>query len=626
VQGNAIGAATVEGAAVSLATAAASATVNATGTAATTDTLSVAAGAAVAITNNAVNFETITVSGNGAATVATITGTAASSYLASGTQNVTFAGNSTLFDGKTVTDGSSGTSVLSLTTFGSADLSKAVVDVIDISGSVAGDTGTFAPGARVRLSADNAGTFILDLNDNTATDVSGTLTLELAALGGRIDLDAVGDKVTTLALTNSTVAQTALDLRAGTDGVITITGSQAVTLAATSTGKSVSASGLTAALTATATAGLNAITGGSGDDVITSTTAVAATVAGGAGTDRLVLASDITVLAASGFEVFDVAAGVTKSLASQWSAVSGVVTGAGAIVIGSTQAELDRSTINLSTLTFDTVAAPGPVSVNYTDPVTATSSALSAAAFLSTQALTYVGGSVSNRVGGTANADALTGGAAVDTLFGADGNDTLSGLGGNDVLNGGAGNDVISGGDGDDTLTGGTGNDALTGGAGADDFVLATGSVATVSDFVSATDDLDVATGVLGAVVEVAPVTSAGAANSITLADNNVVYVSTTGAAANLTTGGTATLVLADFTAATLTNVAAYLEERFAASGTAGHDAVFVLNYTTSGSTTSYAYEFVNGAADATITADELSLIGVVSRGAAVLTTGDVIA
>ena len=45
--------------------------------------------------------------------------------------------------------------------------------------------------------------------------------------------------------------------------------------------------------------------------------------------------------------------GVTKALASQFSAGAAVVTGAGTIVIGSTAAELDRSTINLSTLTFD---------------------------------------------------------------------------------------------------------------------------------------------------------------------------------------------------------------------------------------------------------------------------------
>lgn len=155
--------------------------------------------------------------------------------------------------------------------------------------------------------------------------------------------------------------------------------------------------------------------------------------------------------------------------------------------------------------------------------------------------------------------------------------------------------------------------------------MLATGSVANITDFVVGIDDLDVVSGVLAALGAETVTTSAGAADSITLADNDVQYVSTTGAAANLTTAGTATLALADLTAGTLTNLAAYLEERFAASGTAGDDAVFVLNYTAAGSTTSYVYEFVNGGADATITAGELSLIGVVTRDA-VLTTGDAIA
>jgi Ca2+-binding RTX toxin-like protein len=627
--GAAISAATVEGATVSVTTKAAAATVTAKGTAATTDALTVSAGAAVTIANNAVNFETITVSGNGAATVATITTTAADTYVASGSQNVTFAGTSALFSGKTITDSSTATSTVSLTAVtASFDLSKAAVDAVAISADPATLTGTFANAAKVKLSTANTGTFTLDISDNTVTDISGSLSLELAALGGRIDVDAAGDKITALAITNSTVAQTALDLRAGTGTAVTLAGSKAVTLANTSTAASVNAASLTAALTAKATANLTVITGGSGNDVITNTTAAAATLVGGSGTNTLVMVGDITGVSFSGFGVFDVTAGVTKALASQFTGSTAIVTGNnGEIVIGSAAAELDRSTINLSTLTFDNNPASDPtsVSVNYTSPTAATSAALSSSAYLSTQALTFVGGSISNRVGGTANGDVLTGGAAADTLFGADGNDTLSGLGGADVLNGGNGNDVISGGDGDDTLTGGAGNDSLTGGAGADDFVLASGSVDVISDFVVGTDHLDVVTGVLATLGTEVVTTSAGAANSITLGVDDVHYVSTTGAAANLTTAGTATLAAADFTAATLTNVAAYLEERFAASGGAGDEAVFVINYTASGSTTSYMYEFINGGADANITAAELSLVAVVGRSAA-LTTGDVIA
>jgi Ca2+-binding RTX toxin-like protein len=610
VSGAAISAATVEGATVSVTTKAAAATVTAKGTAATSDALTVAAGAAVTIANNAVNFETITVSGNGAASVATITTTAADTYVAAGSQAVTFAGDSALFTTKTVTDSSTAASTLSLTAFATADLSKAAVDLIDISGTTAGDTGTFASAANVKLSTDNGGTFTLDISDNTATDITGSLNLNLAALGGRIDVNAAGDKITSLALTNSTVAQTSLDLRAGTGTAVTIAGTKAVTLAATSTAASVSATGLNAALTATATANLTAITGGGGNDVITNTTAVASTLVGGSGTDTLVMAGDITGVVFSGFEIFNVAAGVTKALASQFTGSTAIVTGnAGTIVIGSAAAELDRSTINLSTLTFDDNPASNPdtVSVNYTSSTAATSATLSSSAYLSTQALTFVGGTISNRVGGTQNADALTGGAAADTLFGGAGNDTLSGLGGDDVINGGAG------------------NDSLTGGTGADDFLLTTGSVANITDFVVGSDDLDVVTGVLAALGTETVTTSAGAADSITLADNDVQYVSTTGAAANLTTAGTATLALADLTAGTLTNLATYLEERFEASGTAAHDAVFVINYTATGSTKSYVYEFVNGGADTTITAAELSLIAVVTRDA-VLTTGDVIA
>ena len=628
VSGSAVGAVTLQAANGSVSTRAAAATVAATGTAATTDTLTVSGGVAVTIANQAVGFEAINVSGNGVATVATITTTAADTYILSGSQNVTLAGDSALFSGKTVADSSSASSTLSLTSFATADLSRAAVDLIAISGSVAGDTVTLASGANARLSAANAGTWTLDISDNTVTDITGALNLNLAALGGRIDLDAVGDKITTLAITNSTVAQTALDLRAGADAVVTLAGSQAVTLANTSTAASVNAAAMLAGLTATATAGLASITGGSGNDVITNTSAAAATLAGGSGTDTLVMVGDITGVAFGGFEIFDVAAGVTKALASQFSGGTAVVTGnAGTIVIGSTAAELDRSIINLSTLTFDDNPASDPdtVSVNYTDPVTATSAVLSASAFLSMQAMTFVGGSISNRVGGTQNADVLTGGAAADTLFGGDGNDTISGLGGADVLNGGGGNDSISGGDGADTITGGAGIDTLTGGGDADDFVLATGSVANITDFVVGIDGLDVVSGVLAALGAETVTTSAGAADSITLADNDVQYVSTTGAAANLTTAGTAALALADLNAGTLTNLAAYLEERFAASGTAGDDAVFVLNYTAAGSTTSYVYEFVNGGADATITAGELSLIGVVTRDA-VLTTGDAIA
>ena len=55
-----------------------------------------------------------------------------------------------------------------------------------------------------------------------------------------------------------------------------------------------------------------------------------------------------------------------------------------------------------------------------------------------------------------------------NNIIGGLGTDTLSGLGGNDTVDGGADNDVLYGGNGNDTLLGGADNDTLLGGAGGD--------------------------------------------------------------------------------------------------------------------------------------------------------------
>ncbi|SLM30353.1 hypothetical protein MTBBW1_2200007 [Desulfamplus magnetovallimortis] len=234
--------------------------------------------------------------------------------------------------------------------------------------------------------------------------------------------------------------------------------------------------------------------------------------------------------------------------------------------------------------------------------------------------------------GGTGT-DSITGGSAADSLTGGNGADTISGGGGADALLGGIGNDSISGGIGDDTITGGVGNDTLSGDDGADDFVFeaASNGVDTISGFVSTVDDLDVQTGgLLGGLNAGQTITAAAAAQALstTLAASDTVhYISFNGAAANLTTGGAATLNQADMTATTLTNVAAYLGERFSTdtSGANANDSVVVVNWTAGSSTTSYVYEFVNDGADNVLQAAELTLIGVVDRGTTVLAVGDVV-
>ena len=65
-------------------------------------------------------------------------------------------------------------------------------------------------------------------------------------------------------------------------------------------------------------------------------------------------------------------------------------------------------------------------------------------------------------------ADSLTGSSSHDVIAGYNGNDTVSGAGGGDSLLGLDGADVLKGGNGADTLYGGNGNDRLNGGFGND--------------------------------------------------------------------------------------------------------------------------------------------------------------
>jgi S-layer protein len=231
--------------------------------------------------------------------------------------------------------------------------------------------------------------------------------------------------------------------------------------------------------------------------------------------------------------------------------------------------------------------------------------------------------SAGNTITGGTGSDVMTGGDAVDSLTGGNGADNISGGGGADVLLGGLGNDTISGGIGADTITGGVGNDALTGGDGADQFVFAavgSNGVDTISDFVTTSDTINVTTDITAAAVTI---TAAAVAQA--LVDNTEYYISTNGAAANLTTAGTATLNVADMTATTLTNLATYLTERFT-EGIAGDVAVFAINWTAGGNTNTYIYDFVEDATGTAVIASELTLAGVVTHTAdAILVSGDLI-
>ncbi len=234
--------------------------------------------------------------------------------------------------------------------------------------------------------------------------------------------------------------------------------------------------------------------------------------------------------------------------------------------------------------------------------------------------------------------DTIYGGAGADTIFGNDGDDLIRAGTGADSIQAGKGDDTVYGEAGADRIFGGTeGNDRLTGGADADAFWLPSDGawIDTIADFVSGLDGISVTNSGMGELKPLSAIgtetatTFAGATNSIEITDNDVHYVSVNGQAGALTTGGTATLTAADLTASTLTNLAAYLDERFTnavATGASGAvDAIMVVNWTAPSSTTSYVYEFTENAASVNISASELALLGIIERSSAILTIGDVI-
>lgn len=212
---------------------------------------------------------------------------------------------------------------------------------------------------------------------------------------------------------------------------------------------------------------------------------------------------------------------------------------------------------------------------------------------------------------GGAGDDSVTGGTGTDTLNGDDGADYLTGAAAADTISGGAGNDTIIGGAADDNLTGGAGNDIFT-------FENTGNGNDTITDFVHGTDKLDVSNTVAGATNTVTSLIS-GAANGVTLTDDAVYLTGFTGAAANLTTGGTATVT--DFTVAA--QVAAYLDERMNDNNNAGDVATFIINDSNGSSTTSYVWAYLDNGGTTAIDAAELTLVGTVTRDT-ILTSADI--
>jgi hypothetical protein len=177
---------------------------------------------------------------------------------------------------------------------------------------------------------------------------------------------------------------------------------------------------------------------------------------------------------------------------------------------------------------------------------------------------------------------------------------------------------LTSGGNSALTIDMAAGADTITLGAMDETVTLATGSIDTINDFTSGTDKLDLS-GHVASTTETA-ITSAAAAGNSAVADATYFVITTDGTAADITTSGSATLAAADYTADTLTNVAAYLSEQFTAAGTAADAGVFVLNDSVSGEAFVYLFTEATPAA-AGIVASELELVGILND--TVIATGD---
>lgn len=428
------------------------------------DVATVSANGIVTLTN-AANIETTNLSGNTAAVTYNAAGVFGALNL-TGAQSVTVAGASSLFTGKTITDATTaGTTTIKLTNTVAAatNLSKIATDVIEQSAVLnAAATFNFASGANFDVTGTQTSVITLATSAVTATTGVATDSINVNAKGATAVL-ITSDSTTAATETafntvnfSNTVANTTLTAILGaTTGALNISGSKQVTLATTTTAKTVDASTLTGALIATADAATTAdIKGGSGNDVITTATGAVVKLDGGTGSNTVKVVGDMDSVTFTNFAVVEATGNVTDAKVSQFDGASFVLTGTTAgttFTFGTTAANFDKTTVDLSKLVTNNIAS---FAVNATI-------GLSTALFTSNTAITVNGSALDDTLTGTANGDSLTGNAGNDTLNGLAGADTINGGAGADIIDGDAGADVITAGEGADTITGGTGIDTI---------------------------------------------------------------------------------------------------------------------------------------------------------------------
>jgi len=506
----------------------------------TGDIATVSGGGAITLKSAADNantdqIETMNLSGNAAAVTYTLAG-APTTINVSGSQNVTIKGASASFAGKTLTDTSSGTSLVDITTLLDADLSLVAADVIKVSSAAASKTLTVASGATVEVAKDV----------DTALDIAGkvaksTVTIQTgddtAASGATIDITTAAFDADTNITTVNLIADTGKFTATGTTfansagSTLNITGSKAVDLGTVDSGTTISGGNMTGALTATLNGAATAttVTSGAGADALTVNQALVHTIETNGGNDTVTLsAANATSSVGTGTGDDTVHVDAAASFV--------IVTGAGndTVSIGTNAANDSDSIIVMgegSTDKLTIVDANGndfSDNVNFTytgvetvdiSSLTSNTIIISAAQFAGDNTFSLVGNAAADvlvingtdTVNDTIDMSGVTiSGTAGVTMFGGKGTDTITGGVSADTITFSFGGDAIDGGTGTDTLSAAANISGAAAGAGS---ANAAGVVINMGATAVAETDLQVIDGFLG-----------GSASSIASGTANLVY------------------------------------------------------------------------------------------------------
>ena len=515
--------------------------------------------------------------------------------------------------------------------------------------------------AAVNLNSATADTVGLETINLVSSGSASSITLETNDTAGLATLNVSGATAVTVALgANLSTTAKAINASAATGGV-TVTGlGGAVHTVTGGTGADSFAFGANYVGAEAAAATRDTVNGGDGRDTLSMTIAraVAASTTTQSNVTNVEILSisdawtngldfdatkftgvDTVSLAAgtAGTSTLTVNSGTAVTLAGDSAANSVTSFTVGGVAVTDTMtlnmagfdfAGTGTETFNgVETLNINTGAAVTNAATFAAATTLAVSAGSSGGAIVATgaNALTFTGVVTAASI----NASALTG---ILTVTAAAANAiTITGGTAADVINGSASADLITGNNGADVITGAAGNDSIvltettaaidkvvfSGGA-TNAATLAANGLDTITGF-GATDTINIAALGNGTLAALTGTLSAPAAQSV-IADASVFIINTAATAAALTTAGTA--VVTDFT--NMTQVAAFLSERFShTAATADIEAVFVWNV----GTTTYVYNFDTlNTAGTTIEAAEVSLVGVITQGAALATANIVFA